>query len=231
MSYSVFSGLIPRVRHQIRLHGVRGTALKVARRARNVLYLDETHVWYELPLKGDRPHPNLKPGMELVRGGEDELPLLDEFHSISGPGARLWMEAGAVLWLILDDGRPVFVCWTFQSPAKFEAAQGWLSLPAGVAIMEESAVSPSYRGRGVIAPAAWARVADRLQKSGATTLITKVEDNNKVMRWSLSRAGFRDAFTLHFRRLGPLSRTTINTKDHSKSDWLAIQTGAKQEPG
>lgn len=227
MGYSVFSTLIPRVSHQIRLHGVKGTAVKVARRARKALYLDETHVWYELPLGGDPPRPALKTGMELVRGGEEHLPLLDEFPSINGPGAKLWLDSGAALWLLFDGDRPVFICWTFQSPAKFEAAQGWISLPPGVAIMEESAVSPSYRGRGVLAPIAWSRVADNLQHSGTTALITKVEEHNKVMRWSLSRSGFHESFTVRLWRLAPVSRTTIITTNDSNAEWLASQTKAR----
>lgn len=227
MSHSAFSGLIPRLRHQVALHGVKGTADKLARRVWNTLYLDETHVWYELSLTGDRPSPALKPGMELVRGGEEELPLLDEFPSISSPAGRLWMEGGATLWLLFDGVQATFVCWTFYGPVKFEAAQGWLSLPPGVAFMEESAVSPSYRGRGVLAPVAWSRVADNLQHDGAATLITKVEEHNKVMRWSLARSGFQETFTMHFRRIGPLKRTTIYCKDRSKAEWFAKQTRAR----
>lgn len=153
--------------------------------------------------------------------------MLDEFPSISGPGAKVWLDTDAIFWLLLDGEKPVFVCWVFQSPARFKAAQGWLALPPGVALMEESAVSPSYRGRGTLAPAVWSQVADRLQQAGVASLIIKVEHDNKVMRWSLAKAGFRETFTVHFRRLGPVSRTTIRSADNTRVRWLAEQTGAR----
>lgn len=225
-----FSSLIPRIEHRIRLRGAKATALEAAHSIRNKLYLEETHVWYELPLKypmnADRPKLDLKPGMELVRGGEEDLPLLDDFPSISGPDAKIWLESGSSLWILFDGWEPVFVCWTFRGPARFKAAQGWISLPPEVVLMEESAASPLYRGRGLLAPVVWSQIADRLQDTGAASLITKVEEQNKVMRWSLSRAGFREIFTASFRRTGPLSHTAIRAQDVSSADWLAKQTNA-----
>src|SRR5215212_3167273 len=103
-----------KLKHHLRHRGVKGTLGVAIRRAQNQLYLDETHVWYELALGNRQSQKTLRPGLKLIRSGADDLPLLDELPTVSAYGARQLMEAGRDLWLVLDDRQPIFACWIFH---------------------------------------------------------------------------------------------------------------------
>src|SRR4051794_33043564 len=98
MSRVLPSSLISRVLHKLRHHGLMGAIRKATQRAREELYLDVTHVWYELLLETDRPHVSLPPGLMLIRGGESDLPLLDELPNVHRWLARRRMKAGDDFW-------------------------------------------------------------------------------------------------------------------------------------
>ncbi len=133
------------------------------------------------------------------------------------------MEAGADLWLVLEGRQLAFACWIFHGSAPVRGARsGRLVLPPGIDFMEDSVTSASYRGRGIVAPAAWSQVADRLERTGTKSVITKVKEDNKVMRWALSRSGFREIATIHFRRAGLRQRTTVVGTGAAPA-WLAEQ--------
>ena len=134
------------------------------------------------------------------------------------------MEAGNVLWLVLNSRQPVFACWTFSNSAPVEAAtNGRIDLLSEIAYMEDSVTSPSYRGRGAIAPSAWSQVADRLENAGVKAMITKVGEDNKVMRWALVKSGFREIAVMHFRRRGLREHTAVRLGTGATARWLAEQ--------
>jgi hypothetical protein len=214
---------ISRLRFELHRHGVRGTIGKVVQRVREKVYFDRTWVWYELPLGADRPQSPLPPGLVLTRGGASEASLVNELPSGNEWRARRGLEAGNDLWLVLDEGRPVFACMIFYGSMPTRAARGgWLPLPPDIVFLEDSATSASYRGRGTIAPAAWSQIADRLEKTGAKSIITKVEENNKVMRWAIVRSGFREIATVHLRRVGFRQRVTVVGTGTAAGDWIAV---------
>ena len=217
--------LIPRLRHQLQHHGGRGALSAAISRVQGRLYLDETHAWYELALSSDRPQQNLRPGLELIRGGADNLPLLDGFPGVNEHEARQRTEAGDDLWLVLDGRQPIFVCWTLRDSISLLAAwNGRLALPPKMVCLEDSFASPSYRGRGMIAPSAWSEIADRLERAGINSIITKVEVDNRVMRLLLTRSGFREIAVMRLRRAGFRQHTTLRPETGATADWLTEQT-------
>jgi hypothetical protein len=220
----ILNNLILRVRYYLRRHGLRGTIHQVITRTRTKLYVDETHVWYELALVNDRPRPALRPGLELIRARSDDLSLLEELPTVSTVEGRHRMETGNDLWLVLDGRQPVFACWTFSNSAPVEAAtNGRLDLSSEITYMEDSVTSPSYRGRGAIAPSAWSQVADRLENAGVKAMITKVGEDNKVMRWAMVKSGFREIAVMHFHRRGLREHTAVRLGTGATARWLAEQ--------
>lgn len=214
---------VPRVRRQLRRQGLRATIGKAAQYARSSVYLCETHVWYELPLGRDRPRVALPPGLALVRGDAGDLPLLDELPTVGEAEARRRLEAGADLWLVLEERQPAFACWIFHGSMPVLAApNGQLALPPEIVCLEDSVTSASYRGRGV-APAAWSQIADKLGQNAVRSIITKIEESNIASRRAIVKSGFREITTMHFRRVGPRQHTTVQAGTGAAADWLAEQ--------
>ena len=220
---SIVLSLISRLRLALHRHGVRGTIGKVGQRARERLYFDRTWIWYELPLGTDRTQASLPPGLVLTQGGASEASLLNELPSGNDEWrARRWLGAGNDLWLVLDEGRPVFACMIFHGSTPTRAARGgWLPLPPDVVGLEASSTSTSYRGRGPIGSAAWSQIADRLERTGVKSIITHVGEENKIMRWALVRSGFREIATAHLRRVGLRQRVTVVGTGRATDDWIA----------
>jgi RimJ/RimL family protein N-acetyltransferase len=213
-----------RLKHHLRHRGVKGTLGVAIHLAQIKLYLDETHVWYELALGNSRPQKTLRPGLKLIRSGADDLPLLEELPTVSAYGARWRMKAGHDLWLVLDDRQPIFACWIFHDSVPILAARkGQLTLPPDTVCLEDSITSPSYRGRGIVAPAAWSQVADSLEKAGVKSIITKVEAENKAMRWALAKSGFCDIAIMRFRKAGLRRYIAVRAKAGATADWLVEQ--------
>jgi hypothetical protein len=219
---SIVLSLISQLRLALHRHGVRGTIGKVVQRARELLYFDRTWIWYELPLGADRLHASLPPGLVLTRGGASEASLLNELPLGNKWRARRWLGAGNDLWLVLDEGRPVFACMIFHGSTPTRATRGgWLPLPPDVVCLEASSTSTSYRGRGPIGPAAWSQIADRLEKTGAKSIITHVGEELKVMRWALVRSGFREIATVHLQSVGLRRRVTVVGSGTAADNWIA----------
>jgi hypothetical protein len=219
---SVVLSLISQLRVVLHRHGVRGTIGKVVQRARERVYFVRTWVWYELPLGADRPQASLPPGLVLTRGGAGEASLLNELPNGNEWRARRWLGAGNDLWVVLDEGRPVFACMIFHGSTPMRAARrGWLPLPPDIVCLEASSTSTSYRGRGPIGSAAWSQIADRLEKTGAKSIITHCGEENKVMRWAIVRSGFRQIATVHLRRVGLQQRVTVVGTGTAADNWIA----------
>jgi len=110
----------------------------------------------------------------------------------------------------------------FHGSAPTRAARGgWLPLPSDVVFFEDSSTSTSYRGRGPIGTAAWSQIADRLEKTGAKSIITHVLEENKIMRWALVRSGFREIATVHLQRVVLRQRVTVVGTGTAVDNWIA----------
>lgn len=181
-----------RWRRAVRRYGVRGTARRatVLMRAAVVGFRQE-HVWYQLPLHGDRPRRELGAGLELVAASSEHLPLLDQLWAVDRRVAEERLRAeGTTLWFVLDGNTPAFSCWTFRWQLPIRAARGGiLALPDDTACLEESMTAAAYRGRS-IAPAAWTSIADRLAGTGLRRLVTAVEEANRPSRTAVEKIGF-----------------------------------------
>ena len=224
MSNSTSGGVIPLVRSHLRRHGPRGTAEAIMQKAREKVYLQETHVWYELALGDERPKRSLSPEFELVRGDHSHLPLLDQLPDTPPEVvAKQRMDEGADLWLVLEGEQVAFVCWIFHGSMPMLAApENRLLLAPEIVCLEDSVASTAYRGRGV-APAAWSGIAEALQQTGAKYIITKIGESNVASRRAIVKSGFHESASMHFRLVGFQRRTTVQPGSGATADWLAKQ--------
>ena len=221
----VIQPLIYRVRRAVARHGLRGTAQRAGRRALRTLVSAESHVWYALDLTCSRPERELAAGVTLRRAGERESRLLDQLPTISPADGAKRIRAGNDLWLALEGDRPLFSCWIFREQTPVLAAPGGqLRLPEGTVCLEDSVTSAAARGRG-IAPAAWASIADSLADEGQNLMITKITVENTPSRRAVEKAGFTSVALMHFRRLGPMRRTSIELLDADRGRFFADSLG------
>jgi L-amino acid N-acyltransferase YncA len=99
------------------------------------------------------------------------------------------------------------------------APGGMLRLPLGAVCVEDSVTAPGNRGRGV-APGALRTLAAELQRQGATSLLTKIDETNTPSRRAAAKIGFKEIGTMHFRRVGPWRRTTMTDGTGEAGTWL-----------
>ncbi len=208
----------------LRRHGPVETArlgLGAARAALGpALSLHETHVWYELDLAGT-PAPATPQGLEVRQAMSDEVHLLNRIPATGVHRALGLLARGGTLWLAFRDGRPAFSCWTWRGEAPVGAARhGWLTLPGGVACLEDSVTAETFRGQG-IAPAAWAVVAGALRRDGLRTLVTKVGDDNAPSRRAVEKAGFTEVASMRTDRTWPRCRVEVAGPATPTADALA----------
>jgi GNAT superfamily N-acetyltransferase len=141
--------------------------------------------------------------------------------SLGAEGARVRLEEGATLWLVTEDERLAFACWTFPDRAPAWAARdAAIPLPDGVVCLEDSHSSPDFQGRGV-APAAWSGIADRLAAEGHMALLTKVGEGNSASRRAVEKAGFVEVAHMQMGRRAWSKRVRILLPPGSPRGWLA----------
>jgi L-amino acid N-acyltransferase YncA len=86
----------------------------------------------------------------------------------------------------------MFACWSFmESSPVGQAKRGWLQLPEHVVYLKDVATAEAARGRGV-APAAMSAIADSLAAEGVTSIIARVEDQNRASRRLHEKLGYRE---------------------------------------
>jgi L-amino acid N-acyltransferase YncA len=215
---AVLNRAVRAVRHA----GLRGTAARALTLARRRVQARQEHVWFELPLHGDRPRRSLPEEVQLTRASAPQVELVAEFGRDVEEAAAFHAE-GHDLWLAVDGETPLFTCWIFKGRVPAVAAPGgWLELPPGVACLEDSLTTPAARGRG-IAPAAWTSIADALVSEGLETMITKVETENAPTRKAVAKAGFREIGIMRFERLGPRKRVSMESVEGSTGKELAAR--------
>lgn len=184
-------GVLHRVVRKIRRDGLAATMRLAAVLVRERTFLHEEHFWYELETGGDRPRRELPEGLTVSLAGPDEVGQVAELGQDVAE-AELHHSLDGELWITREGDVPLFACWIFPERSPVLAAPGgWLELPPGVAVLENSFTSPLARGRG-IAPASWCHVADVLAERGVRSLITKVEVVNFPSRKAVTKAGFSE---------------------------------------
>ena len=204
-------GSTERISHAVRRarHDGMGSAARHAiELAREHVFLEEDHVWYQLDVGEERPRRELPDDVRLLRAGDDDLGGAVEMGQRLDE-VRERRAAGNDLWLAVDDGGPLFRCWIYRGRAPVLAAPGgWLELPPGTVCLEDSATSPRARGRGV-APGAWTGIADSLRDEGIEHMITKVGVENAPSRKAVTKAGFRELGVMRLVKRGPRKQTTM----------------------
>jgi GNAT superfamily N-acetyltransferase len=184
---------------------------KAVDRLRPLVYLRESHIWYGLPVAGERPRRELPDGFALRPGTAE-----DSEHRAGIPGqpgadgARERLAGSAEMFLVCEGDRPAFACWIFSARTPVAAARGgWLELPSGTVCLEDSGTHPDFRGRG-LAPAAWTALADEMARRGLTTMITKVEEENVSSRRAVVKAGFREGALMRTHRTGLVTHVAMS---------------------
>lgn len=166
------------------------------------MFVKESHVWYDLDLRAERPSRQLPAGLTVGRAAPADADLLEGLDAATPARARELMARGGELWLVRSAEQAAFACWIFAGETPVAAARtGFLQLPPGIVCLEDSVTSPSFRGQG-IAPAAWCAIADSLAERGLSLLLTKVATDNVPSRRAVEKAGFREAASMSFDRLG-----------------------------
>lgn len=203
---------VSRAARAVRRHGPVGIARIAADRFTPRVRLDEEHIWYVLELAAARKELFNDPEGTLrlmePRTAPDVAPF-DELPTISAASAWERMQRGGRPWLVLDDARAAFACWTFNARAPMIAARhGWLALPDGAVVLEDSVAAPIARGRG-IAPRTWTHIAAVLAADGVVRMLTKVETGNTSSRRAVAKAGFEEIAVARLRRRGLRTRVDV----------------------
>lgn len=201
VSRAVLRDAMRRVDDFRRRRGARAGVRLVVGHIRRRLWHSEAHVWYVLDLSSPPAVRELPQGYRLIRGNDEDADRIADLETVGPMTARARIADGADFWLVIDgEDRSAFACWTFHDKAPvFAAANGFLRLPADVAVLEDSVTSEHHRGRG-IAPAAWTVVADELVRTGVRWLLTKVELDNTPSRRAVNKVGFLPYALMQLRR-------------------------------
>jgi RimJ/RimL family protein N-acetyltransferase len=219
------SHVLDRARLMLRRDGVRGSLRRAAKRAVGYVALREHHVWLMVDLQADRPKPRLAPELTLMRPGSSDLPLLGQLTTVMPREAATRIAAGNDLWVVLDEGRVLFSLWVFRERTPAIAAPGGLlTLPRDIVCIEDIEVVAAARGRG-LAPAAYAAIFDAVSAEGADWVLIKVAADNAPSLRAAEKAGFQAVARMHFGRVGPRSRTSLEPFDGPLASLFAERVG------
>jgi SAM-dependent methyltransferase len=207
-------------RRAARSYGVRGALVWAGHKAWSRIIFAESHIWYELDPTAERPQRTLQSGLTLRRGGAADVWLLTDLETVTPDQAVTRIDQGNEHWLVLDGDQLLFSCWIFRARTPALAAPGGqLRLADDMVCVEDSVTAAAARGRGV-APAAWSAIADRLAGEGQRRMITKVTVENIASRKAVEKAGFEAVAVMHFKRIGPLSRTSVKALEAGRGSFF-----------
>lgn len=202
-----------RLLSSVRRRGALETAKRFAAAALSPIVLRESHYWYTLDLRAERPRVELGDGFELVSATGATVAGYEELPTISPREAARRLGEGNDGWIVRCDGRTVFGCWIFRERAPVLASPtGELVLPQGFVCLEDSVTARPFRGRG-IAPGAWSAICDRLAGEGERWVVTKVEQPNVAVQHSLAKVGFVRTAEMRFSRILGRSRTVLQADE------------------
>ena len=204
--------LIRAGRRSLRRRGLLGTAQAAVSRVRQRAWVDESHVWYELPVEGGptADDASLPSKTRLFEADERHLPLLERLPTpVTAREAKRRLRGGAELWLAMRGDEPLFGAWLFKDDAPVAAApHGHLELPDELVIVEDVATADSHRGRG-IAPGVLSALAARLDRRRTRAVLAKVEHQNRPSRRAFRKAGFRPIARMHRQERGPFTAVQV----------------------
>lgn len=200
----------------VRRRGVVGCLKQAIEHAKHqatrIPYLRERHIWYGLELPYTGPVPPLPEGMDLLHAGPDDLSLLQQLPTVGRLEAECRLSAGTDLWIVRDGKAAACSFWIFRDHAPVLAADhGWMALPEDTVCLEDSVTAPDYRGRG-LAPAGWARVAQRLTEQGVSRIITKIEEQNIASRRAVEKIGFRETAVMDLERVWMMRHVDVSPR-------------------
>jgi hypothetical protein len=216
---------VTRIRRALRRHGFVGASREIALKMSPHSSGTSKLRWYRLDVSDERPRRHLEPGLELRRGtvadaaGVADLPVNGHVSMMSDVDVVDRLSSGAELWVVADNNRIAFACWVEYREVRFHNAIA--KLPHGAVLLEDSILSPDFRGRSV-PQAAWTGVADRLELGGVAVIMTKVDIRNTEAAWAFRRAGFREVAHMEVERRACRRRLRIHfTTDDESIRWLA----------
>jgi RimJ/RimL family protein N-acetyltransferase len=215
--------MITRIRRAVTRHGFRGLCAAALARLVGYIYVDEEHIWYEMPLvNGDRTRHELAQGLVLEQVPAEHVEArLAAIAPLTARERNRLATEGARLWLVSEGQRPAFACCIFPRRAPVSAApHGWYEMPPGTVCLEGSVTAPEYRGQS-IAPAALTGIADRLADGGCERIVTKVTVENAPARRAVDKLGFHEIGHTVFSRRGPRRRVEIRNATPFGRELLA----------
>jgi ribosomal protein S18 acetylase RimI-like enzyme len=216
--------LIRRFRSAVRRYGVVG-----ASRASALKLLPSSPApqikWYRLDLARERPRRDLSDGLDLRRGTAADaadvaqLPVSRYGPVLTHSDVIKRLKSGAELWIVTDGDRVAFACWVLHRKVPFYNTAA--TLPPATVQLEDSVLSPDFRGRP-IPPGAWSGIADDLEARGFAVMMTKIDTANTEALWAFRRAGFREVADMKVERRAYRHHIRIQfTTDDESNRWLA----------
>lgn len=191
--------------------GVRGTLSRLHRWVLMPIvsrcYLDETHVWFDVPFADDGDV--VPEGFELRRGTEKDLLAVAAIGGVSVSKGREYLSRGAQLYVAMNGDKLAFCTWIHVGAVPLSAARdGWLKLPDGVVSFEDSIAAEEYRTTRV---SRWSidAITAAQKTAGVSHIITRVAQENTVARKWARRMGSTEFATMRQRRIGPLRRVWV----------------------
>lgn len=220
--------LYRRVIRAVRRHGVIGTAGTVLVRLVPLRSTAYEMGWYRLDLARERRRRELDNGLVLRRGtAEDavrvaQLPRMPHVTALMADEVAERVNSGAELWLVADGDCVAFSCWILHREMWFYGARkGGVLMPQGTAFLDDSILSPAFRGRS-IPVSAWSGVGDALEARGFGAIMVKVDVTNTGALWAFKRVGFREVARMNIEHRGLRHRIRIRlTVDDESNSWLA----------
>jgi hypothetical protein len=148
----------------------------------------------------------LPEGFALVRGTENDLPLLEQMGAGFDRAAD-FLAAGHRLWLLTDGERLAFSAWTFMETAPSDGPRtGWMVLPEGTVNQEDSNAHPDFRGKGLAVVASQLIAAELLREGAATRVVTAILDTNTASRRAAAKSVWREFAVIDIKKFGLLRR-------------------------
>lgn len=218
-----------RLRRYVDRYGWKSLLPWAAHAVRQLLFLDETHVWYERRLDENAPHIDLPAGFTLSRADAATVKRIETLPTVSLAEAQRRLANGNDLWFVWSGDQPAFACWIFRRAMPMLSAPGGaMTAPEGAVFLEDSVTGADFRGRG-LAPAAWSLLAQSLMDEGMSSILTKVGEANVASRKAVGKAGFTEIGTMRFRRVLGHRRTQMTATANTTGERLAWQLEQTQQ--
>ncbi len=209
-----------RLASQVQQSGVRPTAIQLARQARSMVWLDESHIWYELTFADASPDFPLGDDFVFCRGDQRDVERFARIPPVTSHYVRARLAAGDDLWYARRGNDVAFFCWTLRGTAPTVAStRGGVPLPPDTVNLEDSTAVPAFR-RSAVGLGTIAHLCNALRAEGITRMVTKVSaDNAPAQRWVV-KLGFVEVAVATVSRRGPRMTRTVTSRPGHDDSWL-----------